>query len=267
MRYIYFTKMLEGLDLSGIAGFLQQAGLHGADLAVRPKYPVDPNNVEKMLPEAAKIFKDQGLTIPLVSATTDLINADDPVAQRLFNACAASGVEAIKIGYYRFQGDYPKAFDAARKGLAGFAKLAEKTKVKACYHTHSGTFMGSNCEGQLPLLADLDPHFVGSYVDTGHQAVGGAPIRMALPMVSNWFALLAIKDMMWEKTPKGWKYHVVPAGEGIVNWPDVRLAIAERKYDGIVSLHGEYHLADLTQRLDAAKAELEFLKKTVEAKK
>lgn len=261
MKYIYFTKGLRGLDLPRTAEFLRAAGFQGADLAVRPGYPVDPDNVEKMLPEAKKVLAEQGLSIPLVSTPTNLNDADRSDAARIFEACAASGVPFVKVGYFPYGGNYERDFSGARKRLDGFARLAEKTGVRACIHTHSGGYIGANCEGLRPLLEGHDPHRIGAYVDTGHQSVRGTVFRPALDMVSQWFCLLAIKDMLWKRSGRHWSYDVVVAGEGIVDWPEVRKALADRRFDGVVSLHGEYDVKDLADRTAKARTELEFLKR------
>ena len=54
MRYVYFTKTLQKLDLAGLIDFCKDTGLEGFDLAVRPGYPVTPDNAVKELPAAAK---------------------------------------------------------------------------------------------------------------------------------------------------------------------------------------------------------------------
>src|SRR5262249_19602877 len=69
------------------------------------------------------------------------------------------------------------------------------------------------------------------------------------------------KDMAWDKAGDGWKSHVVPAGEGIVRWKDVGAAVKDVKFNGTISLHGEYETKDLNERKRLAKAELELLKK------
>jgi sugar phosphate isomerase/epimerase len=262
VRFIYFTKLLKGLSVAEMAKFFRDAGVEGADLTVRPGYPVTPDNVTTELPKVVKSFESEGLKVPLVSVPVDFIEPDVPAARRIFDACGACGVESIKLGYFHYSGGrFEEALADARKKLAGFAELAQKSGVRAVYHTHSGSNIGSNCEGMRVLLADMDPHYVGAFVDTGHQTVGGAPFRLALAMAAHWFSLLAIKDFSWEKTPTGWKKSVVPAGDGIVEWEDVRKALADRKYNGVVSLHGEYEAVNLADRLAKAKAELEFLKK------
>lgn len=261
MRYIYFTKTLQSLDLPGLITFLKGAGLDGADLAVRPGFPVHPDNALTELPKAMKMFQDAGLTIGLVTAPTNLNDAESKVAQTLFEASGKAGVPAIKIGYFNYQ---PGKFDAllaeARKRMASFAKLAAKTGVKACYHTHSGNYLGCNAAGLRMLLQDLDPHHVGAFVDTGHTMVNGGPIRMELELIRPWLSLVAIKDMLWEKRKDAWQYHVVPVGEGIVRWNEVALGLKECGFKGTISLHAEYEVKELAERKNLAAKELAFLK-------
>lgn len=263
MRYVYFTKLLQKLDLNGLIAFAKETGLDGFDLAVRPGFPVTPDNVKTELPRAAKVFKDAGLIIGLVTGPTNLNDPSSRVAQELFDACGAAGVPAIKLGYFSY--DTKHSFDAqlaeARRRLSGFARLAEKTKVRACYHTHSGAYLGNNAAGLRLLLQDMDPHHVGAFLDTGHTAINGGPIRMELELARPWLTLIAIKDMTWEKRSDGWRSHVVPAGEGMVRWPDVAAGLKACKFNGTISLHGEYETTDLETRKKLALQELALLKK------
>ena len=265
MQYLYFTKSLQALDIPGVIAFLKDAGLDGADMAVRPGYPVTPDNAAMELPKAAKAFKDAGLVIGLVSTPTTLNDPDVAASKIVFEACARAEVPAVKVGYFPYQGKFDAALAEARRRMAGFAKLAEKTGVKACYHTHSGNNLGNHRAGLRLLLHDLDPHHVGAFLDTGHLAVNGGPIRYELDMARQWLSLVSIKDMLWEKKKDAWEYHVVPAGEGIVRWADVAAGLKEVRYGGTISLHGEYEAKDLAQRKELAKAELAFLKKQLGA--
>ena len=169
----------------------------------------------------------------------------------------------MKIGYFPYRPPFDRCLKEARARMEGFARLAERTKVRACYHTHSGANLGNNAAGLRLLLQDLDAHHVGAFVDTGHTAVNGGPIRMELDLVRPWLSLLAIKDMLWAKGKDGWHYHVVPAGEGIVRWTEFGQAGKECKFNGTVSLHGEYEASDLDERKRLAKAELALLKKVL----
>jgi sugar phosphate isomerase/epimerase len=261
MRYVYFTKLLEKLDVPALIAFCQETGLDGVDLAVRPGYPVTPDNVAAELPRAVKRFQDEKLTVGLVTAPTSLADAEGNQAKALFEACGKAGVPAIKIGYFTWKEKFDATLADAHSRLAGFARLAEKTGVKCCYHTHSGNFIGNNAACLRLLLQDLDPHHVGVFIDTGHVAVNGGPIQMELDIIRNWLHLVAIKDMAWQKSGDDWSAHVVPAGQGIVRWNEVAQGLKNCRYNGTISLHGEYETKDLEERKQLARAEVEFLRK------
>lgn len=261
MLFVYFTKTLRELDIPGLIRFCKEVGLDGVDLAVRPGYPVTPENAATALPAAAKAFQAEGLRIGMVTAPTTMNDPASKATQSLFEACGQAGVPAIKIGYFPYQGRFDPLLTQARQQLTGFAKLAERTRVKACYHTHSGNYLGNNAASLRLLLQDLDPHHVGAFLDTGHTAINGGPIRMEMDLVRPWLSLLAIKDMLWEKTEKGWQVHVVPVGAGIVKWNEVAQGLKEGRFQGTISLHGEYETRDQADRTEKARAELAQLKK------
>lgn len=261
MRFIYFTKSLQSLDVPGLIAFCKETGLDGVDLAVRPNYPVTPANAAVELPKAVKQFQDAGLVIGLVTAPTNLNDPESEAARGLFEACGKAAVPAIKIGYFPYKDKFDATLNDARKRLAGFAKLAARTNVRACYHTHSGNFLGNNAAGLRLLLQDLDPHHVGAFFDTGHTAVNGGPPRMELDIIRSWLSLVAIKDMLYEKSKAGWTAKVMPVGQGIVRWNEVAQGLKDQKFNGTISLHGEYEAKDLAERKRLAKEELELLKK------
>jgi sugar phosphate isomerase/epimerase len=261
MKFVYFTKMLKALDLKGLIAFCKDVGLDGVDLAVRPGYPINPDNMATALPEAAKALTGEGLTIGLVTADTGVNDPASKTAKALFESAAAAGVPALKIGYFPYKNDFNANFKEARTRLTGFAKLAEASKVRACVHTHSGNYIPNNCATLRMLLDGLDAHHVGAFVDTGHTAINGGPFRMEVDMVRPYLSMIAIKDMAWDKGAKGWSSKVVPAGEGIVQWKEVAQALKESKFNGTISLHGEYETKDQAERVQKAKDELAFLKK------
>ncbi|MDW8222560.1 MAG: TIM barrel protein [Gemmatales bacterium] len=264
MQFIYFTKSLQNLDTAGVITFLQKAGLQGADLTVRPGYPVTPDNAESELPRVVRQFREAGLSVPLVTAPTHLTDANSIEARRIFAACQKAGVGMVKIGYFLFRGHWEQELNQAKKALEAFSKLADHTKVRACYHTHSGNYLGNNAANLRWLLSDCDPHYIGAFLDTGHLAINGGPFRYEVALVRSWFCLLAIKDMLWKKDGKrGWQAEVVPAGQGLVRWSDVAAALKDVRYNGVISLHAEYEAPDLSARLESARQELTFLRQTL----
>lgn len=261
MRFVYFTKLLKDLDIPDLVRFCEEVGVDGVDLAVRPGYPVNPENVTKALPPAVAAFKAKGKIVGLVTAPTDMNDPASPEARALFEACSIAGVPAIKIGYFPYKGHFDIELCEARARMASFARLAEQTRVKACYHTHSGANLGNNAAGLRLLLGDANPHHIGVFLDTGHLHLSGGPFRMEVEMVRPWFSLLAIKDIAWERKDDKWTFRVVPAGQGIVRWDEVKAAVKASGFRGTVSLHGEYETADLAERIRLAKAELDFVRK------
>jgi sugar phosphate isomerase/epimerase len=260
MRYVYFTKSLQAFDIPKTVAFLKEIGVDGADLTVRPGYPIHPDNALAELPRAVKALHDEGLVIGLVTSPVTMTDPASAAAKTLFEACGKAGIPALKIGYFSYRGRFDTELAEARRRMAGFARLAARTKVRACYHTHSGNMLGANGAAMRLLLHDLDPHHVGAFMDTGHLAVGGGPMPLELDMVRSWLSLLAIKDMAWERTKHGWQSRVVPAGQGIVRWDEVARGLKECRFNGTVSLHGEYETKDLEERKRLAKEELALLK-------
>ena len=110
-------------------------------------------------------------------------------------------------------------------------------------------------------MQDLDPHHIGAFLDTGHTAVNGGPFPLEMDLLRPWVTLLAIKDMLWVKDKGAWKVHVVPAGDGIVDWKQVGQGVKAAKFNGTVSVHGEYETRSLAERKDLAQRELALLKK------
>src|SRR5438067_13406962 len=101
MRYLYLTMSLRRLDVPAVIAFIKEAGLDGADMAVRPGFPVTPANSRTELPAAAKAFRDAGLTIGIASTATNLSNADAPDARASFEAAAKAGIPFVKVGYFK----------------------------------------------------------------------------------------------------------------------------------------------------------------------
>ena len=214
MKFIMFTKHLEGLEIPEIITALQSVGVSGADLCVRPGYPVNPENATEALPAAAKQFADAGLSIPLVTTPGDFLDPTQEETRRVYAAAGEAGVEYIKLGYWHWHaedGGYWAQVDAIRKQLEGFAKLSEQYGPRTCIHNHSGTSMGLNSCAVMNLVKDFNPQHVGVFADTGHLSIVGEPINMALDIVRSHLALIAFKDLA--RTTRGARRQSRPNGE------------------------------------------------------
>ncbi len=162
MKKIMFTKHLEGRDLKGIIAGLKAATVEGADLCVREGCPVNPENVSRALPEAARAFADEGLVIPLVTAPGDFTRPDIDYAEEYYAACGEAGVGHIKLGYWHWTPEkhYWDYLDEIRGFMDGFQRLSEKTGVKTVVHNHSGKSMGLHSVAAMNVVKGYDPEIV-----------------------------------------------------------------------------------------------------------
>lgn len=265
MQFIMFTKHLEGKDVPGLIEAIQSAGAEGADLCVRPGYPVNPENAPTALPEAMKQFRAAGLDIPLVTTPGDFVDASIPYAEPLYAACAEAGVRFIKLGYWHLgpEGYWP-TLDKARKQLEGLARLSEKYGPKTCIHNHSGLSMGLNACAAMNIVRGFDPKHVGVFADTGHLSIVGEPLPMAFSIVKDYLSLVAFKDMIRERVVRNgkatWQVKVVPMGLGFVDWDAALRTLKEMNFNGPVSFHCEYSGCPVETVIDQARIDIRFIR-------
>jgi sugar phosphate isomerase/epimerase len=265
MQFIMFTKHLEGRDIPGIIRDLKTVGVTGADLCVRPGYPAHPGNIHTALPEAARLFAEEGLSIPLVTAPGDFTSADIDYAERYYQACGAAGVRHVKIGYWNWKPgmDYWEEVKRIRQVLEGFQRLSEKTGVKTVVHNHSGHSMGLNSSSVMNLVRGFDPKHIGVFADVGHLSVCGEPIDMALNIVREHLSVVAFKDLIRTQrvTNSGrvWSVDVVRLGTGFGDWKTALASLRDLKFDGPVSFHSEYGGEPVDTVVDLARADVRFI--------
>jgi sugar phosphate isomerase/epimerase len=262
MKQVMFTKHLEGWSIPQIVEGLSSLGLDGADLCTREGYPVSPDNCETAMPDAARQFADKGMSIRIVTTPGDFTDASMEYAERLYAACATSGVKSIKLGYWRLvEPGYWQLLDHCRRKLEAFETLSAKHGVKTVVHNHSGSSMGLNASAAMRLVEGRDPKHVGIFADAGHLSMVGEPFAMAVDICWKYLDCIALKDLVWNTTPgdmrTGRALRVVPFGFGCVEWNVVAEELTKRGFDGTLSFHCEYgdyhHEAVLAQcRADRA---------------
>jgi len=250
MQFVMFTKHLTGLSLDELISTLADVGVTGADLAVRPGYPVNPDNMAGELPRAAQRFRDAGLEIPLVTAPTSLTSPDSPDAEAFYQACGDAGVAHLKLGYWRWDPErrFWDQVAEIREWLGTFQEWSRRYGVKTVVHNHSGTSLGMNSSQVMHLVHGFDPAHVGVFADPGHLAVCGEPIAMALEMVRDYLACVACKDLLRVALPEGgwWgrgaptRVCTMPLGRGFVDYPAALGALRRIGFTGTMSLHSEY---------------------------
>ena len=92
-----FSKCLQFLDYPQLGEALVKIGFNSAELSVRNKGHVLPENVATDLPKAIKILQQSGITVPMM--VTGINNPDDPLTERVLGTASEQGVGYYRMGY------------------------------------------------------------------------------------------------------------------------------------------------------------------------
>ena len=270
-RICLFTDHLDhhGYSYAEIAKMLAPLKIAGPDLTVRGGGVVKPEQAVEELPKAASAFKEQGMSIPML--TTNLTSASDPTAKPILTAMGQLGIGYFKLGYYHYHdlANWEADIAAQRKELAGLLELGKEAGVVAGLHNHAGQSIGGALWDGWEFLKPLDEERVGFFFDPGHASIEGAKYawKLNFQRISPRLKMVALKDYVWEKTSKGAQTRWVPLGEGMVNWPEFFALLVKTPFPGPISIHIEYDPGGNTpvQRIDnalaAAQKEVAFVRK------
>lgn len=267
-RICVFTDHLAGIPYAEVARMFREVGVSGPDLTVRPGGLVLPERVEDDLPRAAAAFREQGLTIPMI--TTAIRSADDPIGRKVLTTASKLGIRYYRPGYYPYKdlARYRETITSVRSQLQGLAALNKELNLRATLHNHAGESVGCAVWDLLEAMEGVDSQHVGLEFDPSHATIEGGKVawnlnfRRAAPRIF----VLGIKDYVWEKGPSGWRTQWVPLGEGMMQWPAVFSLIRATSFPGPISLHMEYvstagSVPDRYQRsVEATARDVKFLR-------
>ncbi|NLF17895.1 MAG: sugar phosphate isomerase/epimerase [Lentisphaerae bacterium] len=268
MKFVLFSKHWPGLSVAEMIARTQAAGADGMDLAVRAGMAVNPENVTTALPAALREVRAAGLDIPMVTTEGNFIDPTAAASEQLAAAMAEAGVKIAKLGYWPYRvGETPywETVTRIRRALEGFEALARRFGITFCYHTHSDYF-GLNAGSMITLLRDRDPRYIGAYLDTGHLYYCGEPFAMAADIASPYLTLVSFKDTFFKRQNPAteelpvWRRTIVPAGHGVVRWPDVMKTLRRVGFDGTASVHCEFTAPTPEEFAALQKREVAFLR-------
>ena len=268
MKLILFSKFLKDHDVEALIRRGHDLGTEGYDLCVRPGYVVNPDNAGEMLPSVVRKLAAAGLAVPMVTGNFDLLTPDHLTAEPILAAMDKADVRLLKLGYFRFDPqaqDYWAEVEKARRAFDGWQKLARKYRVKICYHTHSGFYLGNTCAALMLLLQGSDPQLIGAYVDPGHLALEGEPFSIGVSMVRQYLSIVALKDSLRKRADHGdegaMTRSFVVAGGGMVPWSEVFAELVRVGYDGPLSVHCEFEITDREAFLTAVRREVAYFRR------
>lgn len=262
---IFFTKLFRKYSVLQLAGLARRFGLDGLDLCVRPGYPVEPANVTETLPQAAADLSQDGLRIPMVTGSLDLILPDDPTAKPILRAMDQAGIRLLKLGYFfwdPFQQDYWTEVDRVRRALDGWQALGRTYGVKVCCHTHSLRCMGMNAASLMHLINGFDPQWIGAFIDPVHFVIEGEEFAVGANVTRQYLAIASIKDVLLTRgEAEGHsivQYEVVPCGTGMVDFDNMFRALRHFEFKGPLTVHCEFEQAQGEGFLHLAEGDVRF---------
>jgi sugar phosphate isomerase/epimerase len=180
-----------------------EMGFDGVDLTVRP-YPghVDPEKVAQDLPPFVNTLRKHGLQV--VTITSPITDAESPNAEKILQAASSLGITHYWWGTFRYRQDQPvmDQLEALKPRVAKLAALNAKYKMKAMYHTYSGSgTVGAAIWDFLYVLRNFDPAQVGFHYDIGHMTNAGGNGTWALNLraAGPYVAGVSAKDSVMEQ--------------------------------------------------------------------
>lgn len=269
----FFSKPVPQMNWSELAQAAKSAGFAGIDLTVRKGGHVKPERVRDDLPKAVEAIRREGLTVPMI--TTELLASDDPSAVPILSTAGKLSIPFLKPGYYHYKFvDVRKELEEAGAKFRGLVGLAEQHGVQVGYHNHAG-YIGAPIWDMARVMDTLDPRWAGYYFDlqhaTGEGGIGGWKIDTCLTMPR--IKMLAVKDMYWRKTDKGWSDADCPLGQGMCHYKEFLRMVSLGGFHGPISLHLEYEIPGVSSKegialsrakaddvMIAAKRDLDYLK-------
>jgi sugar phosphate isomerase/epimerase len=202
--------------------------------------------VARDLPPLAAAIRKQGLDVSMV--TTDIADADTPLAEDVLKAASALGIRHYRFGAFKWANGQPleQQIEGFKPRLAKLAALNQRYNMCAMYHTHSGVnLVGASIWDLHEIMRDLDPKFIGINYDIGHATVEGglggwlASLRIARSHLRG----IAVKDFLWVKDDRGaWHERWCPIGDGMVKLDQFFGFVQAMDFDGPIQVHYEYPL-------------------------
>lgn len=235
IEFSVFTKPWKD-PLTEVGKLVSNMGFHTIELPVRPGYQVEPENVTKGLPRAAKILADYGVRIHSVAGPTN---------EATMAACAEVGVPIIRVLAPIGEGGYMATVARLQREYDTLVSLLDKYGITVAVQNHSGACV-CNAMGLHHLLSRYDRKQIGAVWDPAHNALNGEDPEMAIDIVWSHLCMVSLKNAFWRRKngPEAecaeWDVYWTTGRQGLASWPRVAAELRRRHYQGVYCLHAEH---------------------------
>ena len=247
VRYSVFTKPWK-MPLPELGEHVRGLGFDGIELPVRPGFQVEPENVGRDLPKAARLLRDYGVSIDSVAGPTD---------EPTIAACAEARVPIIRICVsIPANESYLEAEARLQREYDGLVPLLDRYGVTLGIQNHCDRCV-ANAMHLRHLMEKYDPKHIGAVWDAAHNALNGEDPDLALDIVWSHLCLVNLKNAYWQRVngPEAevaqWRHYWTTGRHGLASWPRVADELKRRGYDGVVCLTAEYSDEHSVNRLVA----------------
>jgi sugar phosphate isomerase/epimerase len=246
-QFSVFTKPWKQ-SIPELGELVRGFGFEGIELPVRPGFQVEPQNVARGLPAAARQLADFGVKITSVAGPTD---------EATIAACAEAGVPLIRIcmgipkeeSYLEAEARFQREYDA-------LVPLLDRYRVTLGIQNHCSRSV-CNAMGLRSLISRYEPRHVAAVWDAAHNALAGEEPELAVDIVWSHLRLVNLKNAFWrhvtgpEAEVVTWRPYWTGGRQGLASWPRVAAALTHRGYRGGICLTAEYSDEASVERLIA----------------
>ena len=263
-EWLLFTKIFADKTPRTVAQHAAELGFDGVDVLVRDGYTVSTQDVAQGLVQAHSVFREYGLSVPLV--TTDIASPSDPLVQPVFRTCAELEIPYVRLGWWRYDKsrDHGEQWTAAQRDIELLAKTAAEYGLTVLLQMHGGALHQSPTRIRL-LLDGVQAGNVGIYFDPGNMVKqeGFEQWPLAVEMVKDRLKMVGVKNGVWRRVaerPARWQAAWVGLDEGLVPWDEVFSLLRAAGYAGPLSFHSHYEDKSFDEAMEQIAADLVYAK-------
>lgn len=258
---IAFSKPFQTLNFEDTADLVAEVGWDGIECPVRKGGQVLPEKVEDDLPRMVEALKKRQRR--LVSLTTDVQDASNPLNQRVLRAASKLGLKHYRLGFFRYREDrsIPDQLNEIKAQLREVVALNQELGLCAGFQNHSGRdYVGAPVWDIYELIKDFDRQQIGVHFDIGHATIeGGNAWRTNARLMTPLFSAVYVKDFAWRKLGESWKSEWCPLGQGMISRSFIT-TLKKSAFRGPISQHHEYPLGAGKEMITAMQKDLATLK-------
>lgn len=258
---IAFSKPFQTLNFEDTADLVAEVGWDGIECPVRKGGQVLPEKVEDDLPRMVEALKKRQRR--LVSLTTDVQDASNPLNQRVLRAASKLGLKHYRLGFFRYREDrsIPDQLNEIKAQLREVVALNQELGLCAGFQNHSGRdYVGAPVWDIYELIKDFDRQQIGVHFDIGHATIeGGNAWRTNARLMTPLFSAVYVKDFAWQKLGESWKSEWCPLGQGMISRSFIT-TLKKSAFRGPISQHHEYPLGAGKEMITAMQKDLATLK-------